>query len=261
MESTKIYTVNNINFLISTAQSAIFGFYSLTAAIGTSVWNALGSRDPFFFLVRNDGTNKLLSRDSNHIVIVVMWPKFGNSSTFMRELIINSILQGFDQKIHFFGRVALVQFNKIGTVTRYSLQISHQCSRSVKTKSQNVLGANSYIYRSCRGKYGRGTFYCRPPFWIGLIIHDCCFFRNIFIYLTNFFSNPNIFSTIIKNWWWKESKTFSVSFAKGKPFVLKMSFISKMSDINRPPSLIILLSIKQFHLRILKMVNVFSYFW
>ena len=72
MESTKIYTVNNINFLISTAQSAIFGFYSLTAAIGTSVWNALGSRDPFFFLVRNDGTNKLLSRDSNHIVIVVM---------------------------------------------------------------------------------------------------------------------------------------------------------------------------------------------
>ena len=35
---------------------------------------------------------KKLSRDSNFIVDVVMWPKFGNSSTSMREVIITSIL-------------------------------------------------------------------------------------------------------------------------------------------------------------------------
>ena len=29
--------------------------------------------------------------DSNDIVDVVMWPKFGNSSTFIREVIITSI--------------------------------------------------------------------------------------------------------------------------------------------------------------------------
>ena len=40
----------------------------------------------------NDVTNKTLSRDSNYIVDVVMWPKFGNSSISMREVIINSIL-------------------------------------------------------------------------------------------------------------------------------------------------------------------------
>ena len=40
----------------------------------------------------HDVTNKILLRDSNYIVDVVMWPKFGNSSTSMREVIITSIL-------------------------------------------------------------------------------------------------------------------------------------------------------------------------
>ena len=36
--------------------------------------------------------NKSLSHDSNYIVDVVMWPKFGNSSISMREFIVISIL-------------------------------------------------------------------------------------------------------------------------------------------------------------------------
>ena len=40
----------------------------------------------------DDVTNKILSRDSNYIVDVVMWPKFGNSSISMREVTITSIL-------------------------------------------------------------------------------------------------------------------------------------------------------------------------
>ena len=39
-----------------------------------------------------DVTNKILSCDSNYIVDVVMWPKFGNSSICIREVIITSIL-------------------------------------------------------------------------------------------------------------------------------------------------------------------------
>ena len=39
-----------------------------------------------------DVTNKILSRDSNYIVEVVMRPKFGNSSVSMREVIITLIL-------------------------------------------------------------------------------------------------------------------------------------------------------------------------
>ena len=39
-----------------------------------------------------DVNNKIVSRYSNDIVDVVMWPKFGNSSISMKELIITSIL-------------------------------------------------------------------------------------------------------------------------------------------------------------------------
>ena len=39
-----------------------------------------------------DVTNKILSRDSNYIIDVVMWPKFGNCIISMRKVIITSIL-------------------------------------------------------------------------------------------------------------------------------------------------------------------------
>ena len=39
-----------------------------------------------------DVINKNLSRDSNFVVDVVMWLKFGNYSTSMREIIITSLL-------------------------------------------------------------------------------------------------------------------------------------------------------------------------
>ena len=40
----------------------------------------------------NDVASKILSYDSNYIVDVFLWPKFGNSSTSMKEVITTSIL-------------------------------------------------------------------------------------------------------------------------------------------------------------------------
>ena len=40
----------------------------------------------------HDVTKKILSCDSNYIVDAVMWPKFGNSSIYMREVIKTSSL-------------------------------------------------------------------------------------------------------------------------------------------------------------------------
>ena len=48
-------------------------------------------------------------RDSSYIVYVIMWQKSGNSSSSIREVIITSILEGFDQENWLFGGVALVQ--------------------------------------------------------------------------------------------------------------------------------------------------------
>ena len=61
----------------------------------------------------HDGTKKTLSRDSNYIVDVVVWPKSRNSSISMREVIIISILLGFDQKNHFFEEWSWFKFNNL----------------------------------------------------------------------------------------------------------------------------------------------------
>ena len=75
-------------------------------------------------------TYKILSRDD-----VVIWPKFGNSSISMREVIITSTLY---QKIHFFeGCYSWSKFDKLG---------------------QKVLGVISYAYRSYWSKTDRGLF-------------------------------------------------------------------------------------------------------
>ena len=43
----------------------------------------------------------------------------------------------------------------------YDLEVLHKCGKGVETKSQKVLGANSYVCRNYIGKTGRGPF-CLP---------------------------------------------------------------------------------------------------
>ena len=56
----------------------------------------------------SDVTDKILSSDSNNTVDVSLWSRFDNCSISMREVIITSILQGFDQKKRFFVGMVLV---------------------------------------------------------------------------------------------------------------------------------------------------------
>ena len=99
-----------------------------------------------------DVINITSSHESNYIMYVLMWPKFGNSRICIREVIITSVLQGFDQKNRFFWGVILVQVQYFGTGTRYKLEILHQPVKRIKSKSRKVLVANPYVCRSCRGK-------------------------------------------------------------------------------------------------------------
>ena len=48
-----------------------------------------------------DVINKVLSGDSNYIVDVFMWPKFGNCSISMREVITTSIYKDLTRKTVF----------------------------------------------------------------------------------------------------------------------------------------------------------------
>ena len=110
----------------------------------------------------DDVTIKVLSCDSNYIVDVFMWPKFGYCSISMRKVITTSILYGFDQKKRFFWGVVLVQGQKFGTGTRYKLEILHQCGKRVNTKCQIVWGLNPTFVEVTGKKLVEGTFLAPP---------------------------------------------------------------------------------------------------
>ena len=50
------------------------------------------SKDYDAIISAHDMTNKILLCDSNYVVNVAMWPKFGNSSIPMKEVVTTSIL-------------------------------------------------------------------------------------------------------------------------------------------------------------------------
>ena len=83
LESLKIVLIKKVTILMMPAKMATPGLLKIKV-----FWNK--GYDVIIYV--HDVTNKILSGDSNYIVDVVMWPKFGNSNISMREVIIISIL-------------------------------------------------------------------------------------------------------------------------------------------------------------------------
>ena len=83
LESLKIVLIKKVATFIMPAKMATPDLLKITV-----FWNK--GYDVIIYV--QDVTSKILSRDSNFSVDVVMWPKLGNSNIFMREIIIISIL-------------------------------------------------------------------------------------------------------------------------------------------------------------------------
>ena len=82
-ESLKVVLKNMVTISMMSAKMATPGLLKIKV-----FWNI--GYDVILFV--QDFTNKILLRDSNYTVEVVMWPKFGNSSISMTEIIITPIL-------------------------------------------------------------------------------------------------------------------------------------------------------------------------
>ena len=82
-ESLRIVSIKKVTSLMMSAKMATPGLLKITV-----FWN----KDYDVIIYIHDVTDTILSRDSNYIVNVVMWPKFGNSNISMREVTIISIL-------------------------------------------------------------------------------------------------------------------------------------------------------------------------
>ena len=66
--------------------------FAKLAAPGLLKRKIFRNKDYDFIISVHDFTNKIWSCDSNYIVDLVRWPRFGNSSVSMKEVIITSTL-------------------------------------------------------------------------------------------------------------------------------------------------------------------------
>ena len=103
---------------------------------------------------------KKLSHDLNYIVSAVMWPKFGSSSISMREVIVTSILYGFDQKNIFFEGWSCFKFNNLGMTLGIALKFYASVEKVLKLKVRSFW--DFYKRRSYREKTDREGLFAPP---------------------------------------------------------------------------------------------------
>ena len=82
----------------------------------------------------HDFTNIFLSRGWNYIVDVVMWPKFGNYSISMREVIITSTYKDLTEKTAFFERWSWFKFNNLRLALGTNLKFYTCVAKGLKLK-------------------------------------------------------------------------------------------------------------------------------
>ena len=98
-ESSKIFLINILPVLIISAKLDSLGLLKIKVFQNSGYDVTIPDYNV---------TNKILIRESNYIIGLVMWLKFGDCSISMREVIITSILSGFDQKNSVFWEIVSV---------------------------------------------------------------------------------------------------------------------------------------------------------
>ena len=106
-----------------------------------------------------DVTNKILSRDSNYIADVFMWPKFGDSSKHKPQF-----YKDLTRKTAFFERWSWFKFRDLWLALGTILEFYTSVAKGLKLKVRKFFRANSYVCRSYRGKLVvRGGLFAPHP--------------------------------------------------------------------------------------------------
>ena len=109
----------------------------------------------------DDVTNKILSRDSNYIVDVVMWSKFGNCSISIREVIIISIYKDLTRKTAFFEGWSWFKFKNLGLALGMNLTFYTSVAKGLKLKVRRFWGLVRTFVEVTEEKLVAGAFL--PP--------------------------------------------------------------------------------------------------
>ena len=113
----------------------------------------------------DDVIRNKLSRDSIYTVDEFMWPKFGNSSISVKEVITTSILSGFDQKNRIFERWSWLKFNNLKLALSTNLKFWPSVAKGLKLKVRKFLGLIPTFVEVTGENWseGRGLFAPPPP--------------------------------------------------------------------------------------------------
>ena len=84
--------------------------------------------------------------------------KFAKTCFFMREIIITPILQGFDQKNHFFERWSWFSLNNLGLALGMDLKFYISVAKELKVKVRKFLGLIPTFVEVTREKHVGGPF-------------------------------------------------------------------------------------------------------
>ena len=153
MESLKIVLINMITVLMMSAKMATLDLRKIK-----TFWRKC--YDVIIFV--NDVFNKILSRDSNYIVDMVTWPRFGNFSISMREVIINLMFIRIWPEEPLFWGVVLVQFNNLRLTLSMNLKFYTCMAKGLKLKARKFWGLIPTFLEVTGEKLVGGSF-CPPP--------------------------------------------------------------------------------------------------
>ena len=84
----------------------------------------------------HDANNKILSRESNYIIDVAMWPKIGKYNILKRKFII--IRSTLIRKLQFFEGYSWFRFNNFGLALGMTLKISSFTGKGLRLKVRKM---------------------------------------------------------------------------------------------------------------------------
>ena len=121
-------------------------------------------KDYDVIILDNGVTSKILSRDSNYIVDVVMWPKFANSSISIRESY-TQFYKDLARKTTFFEGWPWFKFNDLGLALGMTLKFYTSVTKGLKLKVTKFYGLTpTFVEITWESLVGEP----RPTSWIGL---------------------------------------------------------------------------------------------
>ena len=125
-----------VRFFMTSAKMATPGHFKIKI-----FWNNCYD----FIIFVHDVTKKILSCESNYVVYEVIWPKFGNSSVSMTEVITTSIFKDLTRKIALSEGGSGFKFNNFGLAIGTNLKFYTSVIKELKINSENFGGYFIYL--------------------------------------------------------------------------------------------------------------------